>query len=146
MKIQKKNCKYEIVMESFYKDVYPEDLKDKTIKDVVVVYKNSNPSEILKILKNSVMNSVRLGIDESGDVYFWDASVLHSDMMRVLGKMWIATFIYSKGNTTIKTNDQYSRKAIEKMFETDDEFIKGINHLKKLNIKAIDYSFGKKTL
>ena len=142
MIITKIKNKYEIVFESFYKDVYPEEIDDSTITDIITVYKNPTFNEFVKIISKSNLKSSRIGIDDNGDVFIWDASVLHSDMMSVLHKHWIATFIFNKGSKTLTSNDMYTKKQIEKMINSDSEFIKAINFLKKLDINELNYRSG----
>jgi len=68
--------------ESFYKSIKKTMVKNTSLwqydEDEISIYKYPGKnSEVIDSIKNS-SKTMRIGIDDDGDLYFWNGEVLHS--------------------------------------------------------------------
>lgn len=85
-----------------------------TVKSIKI-YKEATDSEIQRavIEEDRTADCARFGVDEDGEVFWWNGSVNHSGVATALQKMWILTGFWNFDKKVFLSNNKYSQKQLD---------------------------------
>ena len=107
-------------------DFYTADhVKTPYYEGYVEVFKNPNHREMLSIVrdKDNDQHSVRMGMDNAGNLFAWKYHVVHSDMEKILDIPWSIRFVYKHPNKFVSLGsgsfevvwEKYGNRVMDKL-------------------------------
>jgi|GEM_PF-2405698 len=93
-----------------------------TLVKSIKIYKEATDSEIKKAIieEDRTADCARFGVDENGDVFWWNGSVNHSGVATALQKMWILTGFWNFDKKVFLSNNKYSQKQLDSEAQTPE--------------------------
>ena len=149
IKYENKLIKYKnkwFIKEKYYMKIDRNDVEYgwSSSNDEIEVFINPTQNDIKKILKKYNTKDIRLSIDYNGEVYAWDGNVLHEPVQILINKDFVANFVWTKGNVFLRSNDNFSKNLVKKLFMNSYAFTEGMYKILNIfnNINNIKYEFG----
>jgi len=129
---------YEVsLIETKLKTIKKSELSNKALwtspYNEITVYKMPGTSSEKNNALDNQYRAIRLGIvDGTGDLYFWEADVLHSGVSQALKEPFILNLTWTKGKKYVKVSASgyMTSKMLKKYLEKDPDIKKGIKYMK----------------